>query len=136
MNIEQDNTQIVDSIILRSVLIIVGTVSLVLGVIGIVLPLLPTTPFLLLTAACYIRSSNRLYIWLTNNRVFGQYIKNYREGKGIPPKIKVIAITTLWATILFSIYLIDDFLIGIVLLVIALSVSIFILSIKPNEISK
>ncbi|HKZ88508.1 MAG TPA: YbaN family protein, partial [Candidatus Bathyarchaeia archaeon] len=85
--------------IVRAVLMVAGTISLVFAAIGVVLPLIPTTPFLLLAVACYCRSSERLYMWLINNRWFGEYIRNYREGKGIPLKTKVVALTVMWATI-------------------------------------
>jgi uncharacterized protein len=80
----------------------VGMICLVLGAIGIVLPILPTTPFLLASAACFCKSSPRMYNWLLSNKMFGEYIKNYREGKGIPLKTKITALTILWATIVFS----------------------------------
>src|SRR3972149_1860657 len=84
--------------VVRAVLMFAGTVSLVLGAIGIVLPILPTTPFLLLSAACYLRSSERMHKWLLGNRWFGEYIKNYQAGRGIPIKTKIIAVTVLWTT--------------------------------------
>jgi uncharacterized protein len=70
-----------------------------LGAVGIFLPVLPTTPFLLLAAACYCRSSDKLYQWLMGNKWFGTYIKNYREGKGLSIKTKIIALTVLWVSI-------------------------------------
>jgi len=76
-----------------------------LGIIGIVLPVLPTTPFLLLTAYCYDRGSERLHEWLMNNRVFGGYIRNYSEGRGIPLRAKITAISALWVTMGISAYL-------------------------------
>ncbi|MFC4025397.1 YbaN family protein [Oceanobacillus longus] len=84
-------------------LIIIGSISLVLGIVGIILPLLPTTPLLLLAAACYIRSSERLYNWLITNKYFGSYILNYREGKGIPLKAKVVGVSLLWISLLYTI---------------------------------
>lgn len=86
----------------KKLLIVVGTVSLGLGLVGIVLPLLPTTPFLLLAAACYMRGSKRWYNWLMNHRYLGPYIRDYREGKGIPLTTKIGAILLLWATISYS----------------------------------
>jgi uncharacterized protein len=83
----------------RTLLLICGTLCVVLGVLGIFLPVLPTTPFLLLAAFFYARSSKRFYHWLLTNRWCGAYIKNYREGRGIPLKQKVITITLLWLTI-------------------------------------
>jgi len=67
----------------KLVLIVSGTFFLGLGITGIFLPLLPATPFILLAALCYARNSKKLYNWLVNNGWFGNYIKNYREGKGI-----------------------------------------------------
>ena len=69
---------------MKTVCIILGTVSLALGIIGIFLPLLPTTPFLLLTAALYFRGSPRLYQWLLNHKCLGPYIRSFRENKAIP----------------------------------------------------
>ena len=115
--------------LIRWLWIIAGSISLALGIIGIFLPLLPTTPFLLLTAACYARGSSRLYNWLLNNKMFGKYIRNYREGKGIPARSKALAITLLWLTIGFSIfYVIPILIVRIVLLAIAIVVSIYIIS--------
>ena len=73
-----------------------------LGAIGIVLPLLPYTPFFLAAAACYCKSSPRMYRWLLNNKWFGEYIRNYKEGKGLTLKTKITALTMLWVTIGFS----------------------------------
>jgi len=81
--------------IVRVLFFVAGSVSLVLGAIGIVLPILPTTPFLLLALACYFRSSERMTHWMLNNKYFGKYIRNYKEGKGIPLKTKLFAITIL-----------------------------------------
>ena len=116
------------------ILIISGTIFLSLGVIGIIIPILPTTPFLLLAAACYARSSKRFYDRLINNKWFGLYIKNYREGKGIPFKVKMLIISILWITILFSIFfIIDIFWVKILLAAIALGVTIHILTVKTYK---
>ena len=123
-----DEINIVTNPLLRALLLVGGTISLGLGIIGIALPLLPTTPFLLLAAACYSRSSEKFYLWLMNNRVFGSYIRNYREGKGIPIKVKISAVLFLWATILLSVFLVVDILyVRIALVVIAFLVSMHIL---------
>ena len=102
-----------------------GTICLVLGAIGIVLPVLPTTPFLLLALACYLRSSERMTHWMLDNKYFGKYIKNYREGKGIPLKTKLLALTILWTTIVFSAFFIIPLLIvQIILFAVAVAVTI------------
>jgi uncharacterized membrane protein YbaN (DUF454 family) len=85
--------------IVKGLLIGAGTLFVGLGLLGMFLPLLPTTPFLLLAAFCFARSSDRFYQWLMTNRLFGEYIRNYREGRGIALKHKVIALTLLWTTI-------------------------------------
>ena len=85
--------------LVRALWLIAGTICLVLGAIGIVLPVLPTTPFLLAAAACYYKSSARMHKWLLNNRWFGEYIRNYKEGKGLTLKTKITALTMLWITI-------------------------------------
>ena len=84
---------------LKYLYIVIGTLSLSLGVIGIFVPLLPTTPFLLLAAALYFRSSPVLYERLLNHRYLGTYIRNFREYRAIPLRAKVISITLLWATL-------------------------------------
>jgi uncharacterized protein len=83
----------------RILLVAGGTLCVALGVLGIFMPVLPTTPFLLLAAFFYARSSDRFYHWLMTNRWFGDYIRNYREGRGIPLKQKVLTILLLWLTI-------------------------------------
>jgi len=114
--------------IVRALLIVAGTISLVFAIIGIAMPVLPTTPFLLLTVACYCRSSERLYTWLINNKWFGEYIRNYREGRGVPLKTKVLAVTILWASISVSVlFLVPILIVQVLLLGIAIAVSIHIL---------
>jgi uncharacterized membrane protein YbaN (DUF454 family) len=108
-----------------------GTFFLGLGILGFIIPLLPGTPFLLLAAACYLRGSERMHNWLMNHRWFGPYIRNYQEGKGIPLKIKIIAITTLWIMITISALFFAPFLwLQILLFVIAALVTIHIIRFK------
>lgn len=120
----------------KSLFIFLGTISLILGIIGLFLPVLPTTPFLLLTAWLYAKSSQRLYYWLLNNKYFGDYIRRYREGLGIPLKTKIIGVSSLWITILISIiFIISLITIKIFLLIIAIAVTYHILS-KPTYKNK
>jgi len=83
----------------RGALVAAGSVFVVLGVVGTFLPLLPTTPFLLLAAACYVRSSDRLYDWLLENRVLGKYLRSYRAREGIPLTAKIATLALLWVTL-------------------------------------
>lgn len=90
----------------RIIYIVFGTFFLLLGAIGIFIPLLPTTPFWLLTCWFYIRSSNRLYDRVMSNRYFGPYIKNFVVDKSIPLRSKIISISIMWlSTILTSLLL-------------------------------
>ncbi|MBC8357371.1 MAG: YbaN family protein [Candidatus Aminicenantes bacterium] len=115
----------------RLALILAGNFFVALGILGIFLPLLPTTPFLLLAAACYIRSSERFYNWLMNNKWLGNYIKNYREKKGIPLKVKVLSLSFLWLTIGYSVFfVVNIFLLKVILILIAIGVTIHVLSIR------
>ena len=109
----------------RVLFFIAGTITLVLGAVGIVLPVLPTTPFLLLALACYLRSSERMTSWMLNNRYFGKYIRNYKEGKGIPLKTKLFALTILWTAIVYSAVFVIPLLIAqIILFAVAAAVTI------------
>jgi len=127
---------IVENPILRAIYFIVGTISLGLGIIGIVLPLLPTTPFLIVTAFFYSMSSERAYIWLMTNRTFGAYLRDYFEGKGIPKHVKVKAIAFLWITIMIStIFFIPILWVRLLLPIIAALVSWHILSLPTKEIT-
>jgi uncharacterized protein len=122
---------------LRGILFIFGSLFLFLGIIGIIIPLLPTTPFLLLSAACYLRSSKRIYHWLLNHKWLGIIIKNYYEEKGLPLKFKVFTIILLWVTITISIvFFVSLYWIKILLLIIAVLVSTHILTIKTVKSNK
>lgn len=118
----------------RGLFIVAGTICLALGALGIILPLLPTTPFLLLSAACYLRGSDRMYQWLLNNKWFGTYIRNYREGKGIPLRGKISALIFLWATISYTaIFVISVDTIRLVLFAIATIVSTYLIRLPTLE---
>jgi uncharacterized membrane protein YbaN (DUF454 family) len=82
-------------------------VSVGLAAAGVVLPLLPTTPFLLLAAACFARSSDRAHRWLHNNRVFGRYLADYREHRGATLGTKVTAISLVWGGLGLSAFLVE-----------------------------
>lgn len=117
----------------KGLLIIAGSISTAIGIVGIFIPLLPTTPFLLLAAACYARSSQRFYDGLLSNRVFGAYIKNYLEGKGIPIKLKIITLALLWITIGLSItFAVQHVAIRIVLMIVAIGVTVHIVLVKAS----
>ena len=89
---------------IRLILIVLGAIALALGILGVFLPLLPTTPLLLLAAALWMRSSERLYKRLLNHRYLGTYIRNFREHRAIPLRAKIYALTLLWGTLLYCIF--------------------------------
>jgi|APTNR8051073442_1049403.scaffolds.fasta_scaffold36768_1 uncharacterized membrane protein YbaN (DUF454 family) len=94
---------------LKILMIIGGTLSLVIGITGIFIPGLPTTPFLLLTTALYIRSSEKLYNKLLKTRIIGDYIREYREAKGMTLRQKVSSISLMWTMIsISSVFFIDS----------------------------
>jgi len=112
-------------------LISAGLASTALGVAGIFIPLLPTTPFLLLAAACFLRSSDSLYEKLTTHRILGEYIRNYSERRAITLKTKVTAIVLLWLSIGFSaIYIVNIIYVKMILLVIAACVTAHLISLN------
>ena len=78
---------------IRFLWIALGSIFVAIGYIGIFVPGLPTTIFLILASACYIRSSKKLYNWLINNKLFGKFIKDYNEGRGMPRKAKISAVS-------------------------------------------
>lgn len=113
------------------ILTVLGLVSLGLGILGIFLPVLPTTPLLLLAAALFLRGNRRLYDWLLNHPKLGPYITNFMKYKAIPLKIKVIAVTALWLTLLYcAIFVAEHWAFRLFFIAIAVGVTIHILSYK------
>ncbi len=82
-----------------------GMIFTGIGLIGVVIPGLPTTPLMILAAACFAKSSQRFYNWIINNRMFGEHVKNYREGNGIPKRSKPVILGTMWAFVLFAVFI-------------------------------
>lgn len=119
----------------RIVYIILGSLFLILGAVGIFIPLLPTTPFWLLTCWFYLRSSEKLYNRAMSNRYFGSYIKGFMVDKAIPVRSKVISISVMWlSAILTSVYLIEYLWVKILLLLISIGVTWHILSFPTKKL--
>jgi uncharacterized membrane protein YbaN (DUF454 family) len=113
--------------------ILLGTVFIGLAFLGIFLPLLPTTPFLLLAAFFYVRSSDKCYNWLLNHRIFGEYLKNYLKNRSIPLKIKIGVLVILWFTIIVSVIIfISSIWIRLSMIAVAAVVTIHILRLKTD----
>lgn len=126
---EENSSQMLP--IIRYTYISLGILSCALGVIGIFVPLLPTTPFLLLSAALLFRSSPRLYNRLLNHPQLGPYIRNFREHKALPLRVKIISVSLVWITILHAvIFLLDHWVLESLLLLLAAGITAYILHFK------
>ncbi|MCQ8226852.1 DUF454 family protein [Pantoea trifolii] len=91
----------------RILLLSLGWLAIVLGTLGIVLPLLPTTPFVLLAAWCFARSSPRFHDWLLWKSPFGRYIRHWQQHRAMPPGAKMRAMLLIVITFSISIYLVN-----------------------------
>ena len=119
---------------MKYIYFIFGSFSLVLGIIGIFLPILPTTPFLLLSAALYVRSSQRAYLWLINHKYLGSYIRCFREDKAIPLHAKVVSVSLMWITALYCIiFKFSHIALDVLMLLVAVCVTAYILSFKTRK---
>jgi len=116
--------------LVRYLLLAVGWLSVALGFIGIFVPVLPTTPFLLLAAACFVRSSQRFYNWLVMHPRLGPWFRDYLDGNGIPLKGKVYAIGTMWLSIGISCWLVPLVWARIGMLISATLVTLYILRLR------
>ena len=115
----------------KAIFILLGIIFVILAMVGLMVPVLPTTPFLLLAAFFFARSSDRALNWLLHNRWFGAYIRNYREGRGMALKDKVISLSLLWITIgLSAIYAVDQWWLRLVLVGIASGVTFHLTRLK------
>lgn len=119
----------------RTALVAAGSVAMVMGGIGVVLPVLPTTPFVIVAALCFSTSSPRMYGWITRNRYFGEYIENYREGKGVSRRTKAYALIFLWSMLIISGIIMRNEIALLVLPVVGAAVSAHILLLKNRAVS-
>lgn len=112
-------------------LTILGLIALGLGILGAFLPVLPTTPFLLLAAALFLRGNKDLHHWLMTHPKLGTYISNFTEHKAIPLRVKIVSVATLWLTLLYcAIFVAGHWALRAMFLAIAVGVTIHILSYK------
>ena len=120
---------------MKKLIALFGLISLGLGILGAFLPLLPTTPFILLSAALFAKSSDRLHHYLLEHKIFGPMIRDYNENKSISLKTKVISLSTMWASILYATFFVASGKIWLqaLLLCIAIGVSIHILRLKTKR---
>lgn len=130
-NIRRNSAELPE--IYRYLYLLSGVLLVAIGVIGIFLPILPTTIFLILASACFVKSSPQANEWLRNHRILGMYIKNYQDKSGLTIKTKVFNIALLWITILSSAYFFtEELFIKLLLLAIAIGVTIHLLMIKTK----
>lgn len=111
---------------------LIGCMAVALGVLGIFLPLLPTTPFLLLASACFARGSTRMHNWLRTNRVFGKYLRDYENGKGIPLRGKVWILVFMWTSMAYSIWRVGTPWIGVMIAMTGLGVTVYLIRFVPS----
>lgn len=122
------------STIVRFLLIALGSFFLVVGVIGLFIPIFPTMPFLILSGLCYINSSKKLYDWLIQMKYFGPHVKNYVEHRSIQRKYKYLGLLIIWLpTLITIVFIIKDWSYRTVSLIIAVFVSIHILSLNTID---
>jgi uncharacterized membrane protein YbaN (DUF454 family) len=114
----------------KIIFLVLGILSTTFGIIGIFLPLLPTTPFLLIAAFFFLKSSKRLYKWLTTHKILGKFIYNYIKYRAITLKSKIFTILLLWISIGISIYLLKSLHFVILLIIIGIGVSIHLVLLK------
>ena len=116
---------------MRIIFLFLGILSLVLGIVGVFLPVLPTTPFLLLSATLFLRSSQKLYDWLLSHPYLGEYIRNFKEHKAIPLRVKVVSVSLVWITLLYcALFVAREWWMSAMFIAIALGVSVHILHYK------
>ncbi|MFO8235262.1 MAG: YbaN family protein [Bacteroidales bacterium] len=105
------------TVLIRIILIVAGCISLGLGVLGIFVPGLPTTPFLLLSAGLFARSSEKLYNWLIHHRYLGRFIRHYRIYKAVPLRVKIYATTLMWIMIgISTIFFIENLIVSVIVI--------------------
>lgn len=115
----------------RAVFLVAGSLFLVAGLVGIAVPVLPTTPFLILAALCYARSSARCYRWLLTNRLFGRHLSDYLRGRGVSWRVKAATLGFLWVVIALSaVFFVGQLWLRVLLFVIATGVTVHIVLIK------
>ena len=117
---------------MKLLLNIAGVLALLLAILGLFLPLLPTTPFLLLASACFARGSDRLHGWLLNHRVFGVYLRNYEAGNGIPLRAKIVASVMMWSSLVVAMVRFEHLGLRIALVLVGCSVSLYLWRYLPT----
>jgi uncharacterized membrane protein YbaN (DUF454 family) len=130
---ERDDSRVSRNM-MRGIYIVVGTIALVIGAIGLFLPIIPTTPLVILAAACYYRGSDRLHNWILSSRWFGETVKNYQEGRGLNRDTKVRAISMMWAMILISAgFFVSNLFVRVAIICVAIGVTVYLVRLPTLE---
>ena len=111
---------------LRVLFAVLGCLFVAIGVVGIFVPLLPTTPFLLLASACFARSSTRLHNWLRTHGTFGRLLRDWEDGRGIPLRAKILAIAMMWPSMLYAMFRVGHPALKVMLFAIACGVTVYL----------
>lgn len=118
---------------MKILLLIIGSISMLLGAIGVILPILPTTPFLIVAALCFAKSSSRLYNMCLQSKLFGPYIKNWYNHTGISKKEKRNMYLYVWVTMSITIYIVSSLYIKMLLVGILLAIHLHIFLLKKRN---
>jgi len=119
---------------MRGIYVIVGTIALVIGAIGLFLPVIPTTPLVILAAACYYRGSERLHAWILSSRWFGETIKNYQAGRGLTRDTKMRAIFLMWTSIIISTwFFVSNLFVRVAMIGVAMCVTVYLVRLPTLE---
>lgn len=110
-----------------------GFLCLVMGIAGIFMPVLPTTPFLLLASFFFVKSSDKLYNWLLNHKVFGSYVSDYIQHRSMRRSAKRKALATLWISMIISMFLVKNIYVSAFLIILGSLISRYILSLRELE---
>lgn len=114
-----------------------GLLALLLGLVGVVLPLLPTTPFLLLAAFCFFRGSTRLHRWLESRQWIGEQLRLWREQRAVSMKVKLLGLIYLWVTISATVGLyLTDTVYRVLLLLLAVAITVHLLRLKTLPVTE
>lgn len=117
----------------RSIFFSLGAIFVGIGAVGVALPVLPTTPFILIAAFCFGKSSKKAEKWISNNRHFGSYIENYKNKKGVPIEVKRDSLIFLWFMLIISMIIINKPIMMVILAIIGICVTSHILLLKTKK---
>ncbi|QGZ39564.1 hypothetical protein IP92_01849 [Pseudoduganella flava] len=118
---------------MKFLLNLIGAIAVVLAVLGVFLPLLPTTPFLLLASACFARGSTRMHNWLRTNRLFGKYLRDWEDGRGLPLRGKLAILLLMWVSMGYSMTRVPHVALVLLLAAIGVAVTVFLLRFVPTQ---